>query len=414
MHSAPLKIFSVDAQTGPFGSQLHADEYIEDGVPVINPSNIKDGNLVADRQITVTNSTAERLAMHRLRVGDLVFARRGELGRSGVVSEEAEGWLCGTGSIRVRTDPRKLDSHFAGYALQSYETRSYFSRLAVGSTMDNLNTSIVLGTPIPLLPLETQHRIADFLDTETVRLDGLLTHRAQQMALLQESDKSTITETLDRTGGQPTRLKHLATKITSGPRGWGDLAAESGSLFLRITNIPRRGVRLDLRDSLYVAAEPGPERERSRTQVGDILISITADIGSVALVDERGANGNVSQHIALIRPIPATCSQWLAYALKSARSRQTLRMNSYGGTKAGLGLGDIANLVLDVPSLAAQEEAAARITDTLSQRETLHRAMSEQITLLKERRQALITAAVTGQFDVATASGRNVTEGVAG
>ncbi|MEU5770727.1 restriction endonuclease subunit S [Streptomyces asoensis] len=410
---APLRVFAVEAQTGPFGSQLHADEYIEDGVPVINPSNIKDGRLIPNRHATVSKSTSERLAVHRLRQGDLVFARRGELGRSAIVPIDATGWLCGTGSIRVRVDFKKLYPRYAGYALQSEETRGYFSRLAVGSTMENLNTSIVLGTPIPVLPLEEQRRIAEFLDAETAHIDALSMRRASQIGLLLGSEESLIAETLERFPGRATRIKHVTNRITSGPRGWGDLVAETGSLFLRITNIPRRGVTLDLRDSLYVDAPPGPERERSRTQAGDVLVSITADIGSVALVDERGSNGNISQHVALVRPMPAACnSQWLAYALKSARSRQSLRMNSYGGTKAGLGLGEVANLVVNVPSLSEQKESATQIDRALTQHEKLRATMARQLSLLNERRQALITAAVTGQFDVSTASGRNVTEGV--
>nr|WP_240926547.1 restriction endonuclease subunit S [Streptomyces sp. JB150] len=383
----------------------------ESGIPIIRATNISRGQIT---EKDLLRAKPENLPLNRaplLTEGEILVVRSGaHTGDSARVPRE---WAGSAPGYDLRVTPLTIDSRYAAWSLLSSAAVEQMKLASSRAAQSHLNAEELGAVEINLPPLAEQHRIADFLDAETARMDALLAHRTRQTALLEQSDDSVVTEMLDRASGQPARLKHLATKITSGPRGWGDLVADSGSLFLRITNIPRRGIQLDLRDSLYVDAEPGPERERSRTHVGDILVSITADIGSVALVDERGADGNVSQHVALVRPNPTTCSpKWLAYALKSARSKQTLRMNSYGGTKVGLGLGDIANLDLDVPSLPAQEVIAARIEDALERREMLRRAMSEQIDLLKERRQALITAAVTGQFDVSTASGRNVTEGV--
>jgi type I restriction enzyme S subunit len=90
-------------QTGPFGSQLHADEYVAGGCPVINPANLQDGRLVPDSDCTVDEATALRLERHRLTADDILFARRGELGRCGLATPQQEGWLCGTGSLRLRT-----------------------------------------------------------------------------------------------------------------------------------------------------------------------------------------------------------------------------------------------------------------------------------------------------------------------
>ncbi|MDD3858428.1 MAG: restriction endonuclease subunit S, partial [Methanoculleus sp.] len=97
-----LGLISESLQTGPFGSQLHSSDYIEDGIPIINPSNIQDGTIVPDPKCTIDDKTLKRLIRHRLTAGDIVFARRGDMGRCACITREAEGWLCGTGSIRIR------------------------------------------------------------------------------------------------------------------------------------------------------------------------------------------------------------------------------------------------------------------------------------------------------------------------
>ena len=137
-----------------------------------------------------------------------------------------------------------------------------------------------------------------------------------------------------------------------------------------------------------------------------MLVSITADIGSVAVISEGAADGNVSQHLALVRPISSACdTDWLAYAIKSPASKQQLLSKSYGGTKVGLGLYDIAELRLPRLPVNQQRYAAKKIRDALSETETVREAIVKQVRILAERRQALITAAVTGQIDVTTARG---------
>ena len=104
-------------QTGPFGSQLHADEYITGGVPVINPSNLVDGRLSPDQDGTITPSKASELARHALLAGDIAFGRRGEMARAALVATTDLPALCGTGCLRIRPDFRCADSSFLLYSL---------------------------------------------------------------------------------------------------------------------------------------------------------------------------------------------------------------------------------------------------------------------------------------------------------
>ncbi|MEU3795786.1 restriction endonuclease subunit S [Streptomyces fructofermentans] len=404
------RVATVNARIG--WKALTAAEYQPEGYAFLSTPNIKGKEIDFDNVNYITEFRYQESPELQLREGDVLLTKDGfTLGTVNVVRELPRPATV-NGSIAVLRS-HGIDPRFLCYALASSTIQGHMWAAKNGMDVLHLFQRDIKKIPLPYPPEDEQRLIADFLDAETARIDRMADIRKQQIDLLRSSEASAISDSLESTEGTPTRVKHIATRITSGPRGWGDLVTDQGTLFLRITNVPRRGITLDLEDSLYVTAPSGPERERSRTRSGDVLVSITADIGSVAIVDERAADANISQHVAMVRPDQGSCNPtWLAYAIKSARSNQFLRMNSYGGTKVGLGLGDVANLSIEIPDLKMQEQSASRITQILSQREDLRRRMAIQRALLAERRQALITAAVTGQFDVSTASGRNVTDGV--
>ncbi len=145
-------------QTGPFGSQLHQEEYIEDGIPVINPSQLAKGKIIPDTKTTVSEKVATRLERHKTRIGDIIFARRGEMGRCGLTISAQEGFICGTGSILFR--PNTLAKPlFLSIALGCDFIKKNLEFVSVGATMDNLNTSILSKISLPLPPKPEQRLI---------------------------------------------------------------------------------------------------------------------------------------------------------------------------------------------------------------------------------------------------------------
>lgn len=161
----PAKIENVldELQTGPFGSSLHQRDYRVGGTPVINPASIQGEQIVPIKKMAVDAITLERLASFKLRRGDVVMARRGEMGRCAIVTEREAGWLCGTGSLILR--PSKLIySNFLVLLIGSPFGRQYLGGTAVGTTMQNLNQSILLKLPFGLPPLAEQRRIVAKVD----------------------------------------------------------------------------------------------------------------------------------------------------------------------------------------------------------------------------------------------------------
>ena len=178
---------TTSVQTGPFGSQLHADEYVALGVPVINPSHLMtDGRIAPDHSVAVTEHKAAQLSRHRLAPGDIVMARRGEVGRSALIQPSEAGWLCGTGSLRVRTRPTMCQPEYLLLVLNSSGVRAALQLASIGSTMPNLNAEIVSRLRLHLPPAAEQLAIAEFCREVKARHDAAIRHTRRKIALLRE------------------------------------------------------------------------------------------------------------------------------------------------------------------------------------------------------------------------------------
>ena len=139
-------------QTGPFGSQLHASDYSEKGVPVVMPQDISNRRVSTARIARIREFDAKRLSRHRLEAGDIIYSRRGDVERHAQISSMEAGWLCGTGCLLVRMGPRWPTSMFISLALDRAETRSWITQHAIGATMPNLNTGILSAVPLVVPP----------------------------------------------------------------------------------------------------------------------------------------------------------------------------------------------------------------------------------------------------------------------
>ncbi len=151
--------------TGPFGSALHQTDYVDDGIPVINPANIIDGTISTDGVKMVSPATRDRLKEFTVRTDDIVIGRRGEMGRCGVVTSEMSGWLCGTGSFVIRLKDECL-ARFVYFQIASPKVKQYLEEQAIGVTMKNLNQGILSGIQISLPPLATQQTIVAEIEAE--------------------------------------------------------------------------------------------------------------------------------------------------------------------------------------------------------------------------------------------------------
>ncbi len=182
---AQLKFNTLEMQTGPFGSQLHAEDYVIDGIPLINPAHMNAGVIIPDPKVTVDEATQERLERHKLSEGEIIFSRRGELGRCAVVKKNNEGWLCGTGSLKAKLT-KKIIPDYAYTLISSEGVVSELTLESKGSTMANLNTETLGRIRLPVPPISEQEAILDYIRIISDKYDYLIRSADTAIRLMQE------------------------------------------------------------------------------------------------------------------------------------------------------------------------------------------------------------------------------------
>lgn len=150
-------------KTGPFGSMLHKEDYITDGIPLVNPVHMKDFKIVPDKEFTISKEKACDLENYMLQNNDVVFARRGDIGRCAIVSKTEHGYLCGTGSLFVRFT-EDIESVFIMYIVRSKSFSKHLVSKAKGATMLNINSNTIADLKILLPPLPLQHLFAQRIE----------------------------------------------------------------------------------------------------------------------------------------------------------------------------------------------------------------------------------------------------------
>ncbi|MBU2839412.1 hypothetical protein HF670_07510 [Acidithiobacillus thiooxidans] len=177
-------------QTGPFGSQLHKDEYEEGGIAVVNPTHLAGNRINHENVPRVSEEVAQRLGKHRLRKFDILFARRGEIGRQGLVTEAEETWLCGTGCFLVRASKPYIDNRFLALYFATDRLVKWLYAHAAGAIMPNLNNSVMQRLPVFYPDLETQTTIIETFTT----IDQKLSAAFRRQAALQDLFRTLLHE----------------------------------------------------------------------------------------------------------------------------------------------------------------------------------------------------------------------------
>lgn len=272
------------------------------------------------------------------------------------------------------------------------------------------------------IPNDTeQQAIAIFLDRETQRIDSLIEEKQTFIQLLKEKRQTLINHVVTK-GLNPNvemhnsgiewigqvpkhwekcRVKQSASFMTSGPRGWSDFISDNGhAIFLQSGDLNNE-LGLNLAKAKKVSPPDGAEGQRTQLKMDDVVVCITgANTGRVALVTELDSTVYINQHLSLIRPVvEKVSSKYLAYFLSSEAGSRYYALEQYG-LKEGLSLKNIAETPLILPPLSEQTTIEKYLDKALAKLSNLVMSVEESISLLKERRTSLISAAVTGKIDV--------------
>ena len=172
-------------QTGPFGSQLHQSDYKPTGIPCIMPCNIGSNlNIICDNIAYISEEDLNRLAKHKTQEGDIVYSRRGDIEKCAYISSRESGWLCGTGCLKVSIDSTIALPKYVAYLLSTPESKAWLVGNAVGTTMLNLNTTVLSDFPICLPDLDTQQKVVEIIDSiaDKIELNKRINDNLEQQA----------------------------------------------------------------------------------------------------------------------------------------------------------------------------------------------------------------------------------------
>ena len=350
-------------QTGPFGSQLHASEYVSDGIPVVMPRDLAGNMISKEISSRVSPTTADRLDRYRLRAGDILFARRGQIGRCALVTPDQNGWLCGTGCLRARLSSI-AHPEFIIQLLQWPATVAWMAENAVGQTMQNLNTMILSALPLRMPALPIQIKIAAILasvdetiaatrrvieQTATVK-EGLL------VRLLSRGVAQTPLES--DAGGRPI------------PKGWrlcrlGDLCSFTNGRGFKATEWSDRGLPIiriqNLNGSTDFKYFGGTPKDAWIVEEGDLLFAWAGVKGtSFGPYIWRGPRGVLNQHIYRVRPNEDVVKLWLFETLRQVTHEIEERAQGFKSSLLHVRKADITSHEVTVPPRAEQQAIAER------------------------------------------------------
>ena len=280
-------------KTGPFGSALHKSDYVENGVPWINPIHIIDGYLIPDSRVTITEDAANLLNDFKLRINDIVIARRGEMGRCAVVPESQAGWLCGSGSMIIRCTQR-IEPDFVQRVLASPRAIADIESASVGSTMNNLNQGVLANLKIQCPPTMIEQRaIAAVLSDGDALISGLELLIAKKRAVKQAALQQLLTGKTRLPGFDGKwEVKQLGDlfEITSSKRVFQSEWKSEGVPFYRARELAVLGDKGFVKNELFISYEmyEAYKEVYGVPRVGDMLVTGVGTLGKVYVVpDER-------------------------------------------------------------------------------------------------------------------------------
>jgi type I restriction enzyme S subunit len=384
----------------------------------------RDGTVTlrSNRRLRGFTESLKEIGYQGIRRGDLVIhAMDAFAGAIGVADSDGKG----TPVYSVCEPGPMANSHYYAYIVREMARSQWIQALAKGirERSTDFRFDEFASQQVPLPPLPEQAAIVRFFDHADRRIRRYIRAKQKLIALLEEQKRAIIHRAVTRgldldvrlkpsgvewLGDVPAhwevrRLKTLVSSVTSGSRGWSNFAADNGVLFIRIGNLTRSSIDLDFEDvvRLNLPNHVLGEAVRTRVKPDDILLSITAFIGSVAVVPHDISEAYVSQHVACCRPRSSVSNpRWIAYVLLSSVGQTHGQLCMYGGTKQGLSLDDVMNYVVLLPPATEQDRLVEWIEGASTSLDAAISSARCEMALIREYRNRLNADVVTGKFDV--------------
>lgn len=411
---AEIRVSNVDKKSVPGEQQVRLCNYVDV---------YKNQQITADMELMHATASADQIRTFQVRAGDTLVTKDSEtaddIAVPAYVRDSVPGVLCGYHLAAIRPTSTVWPKYLY-WALASLRFRSQMSAFATGVTRFGLRQEVIGNSEVCLPSLEEQRRVADFLDAEVGRLETTADVARRLCVLLNE--RRNAQRDLALRGEHLSGARHVHPILGELPRAWPTLPvrrvvprvgvgvvvdpssyySDKGVPFLRGSNVLAGG--FDLRDVRLLSEANSSVLWRSQLSAGDVVVVRAGYPGRAAVVPKTLEGANCASLIILkkgssIRP------EFLEAYFNSPLGTAFVNLNRYGAAQEQINVAHVVTFEVPVPPLREQDSILSRLREIEATVNAAEDRLARLRLLLAERRTALITAAVTGEFDVSSASG---------
>jgi type I restriction enzyme S subunit len=405
-------------QTGPFGSQLHASDYVEVGIPCLMPSNMKNNRIDISVVSYISLRDAKRLSKHLVKAGDIIYSRRGDVTLKALITDQEEGFFCGTGCLLVRPG-NSINSKYLFYFLSTPHSKEWIKNHAVGITMPNLNTNILGKFPITFPDDNNQLKIASVLSIldSKIELNNRINAEFEAMAktlydywFVQFDFPDENGKPYKTSGGKMVWNEELKRKIPEGweigtmlnlgeiiggstpPREKEEYFSTNGTAWITPKDLSlNTGNKFITKGELDVSEEGLKVASLNIMPKGTILLSSRAPIGYLAISRE---NVTTNQGFKSFVPNKGFPTEFVYYAVKNLIP--TIENNAVGSTFKEVSASTLKTINVFLPPKVLVEQYRNLVSSTFQKQNTIELENQK----LTELRDWLLPMLMNGQVKV--------------
>jgi type I restriction enzyme S subunit len=371
----------ADIQTGPFGSQLHKKDYVDNGTPIVTVEHLGQKNFTTQNLPCVSATDKERLSKYVLKKGDIVFSRVGSVDRCSYVSEKYDGWMFSGRCLRVRPLP-EIDSEYLYYFFCLNETKEFVRGIATGATMPSINTKFMGEVPIRYPDIKEQQKISSILADldDKIELNNAINKNLQEQAqslyenLIADDQASTLVslaDLMDYAGGSQPPASEFIFEEREG--------------YVRFVQIR------DYDNDSHITYIPVSSRNKLCEEHDIMIARYGASLGRIC----AGINGAYNVALAKVFPKQPHYREFLRCYLSSRTFYEGINNRGGRSAQAGFNQSDINSFLLAVPSDEKLHQFESIASALFEQRLNLQHENQE----LSELRDTLLPKLMSGEID---------------